>query len=93
MRFPHVGNTLFGRMAYRRLIALLIGLVFFFVYPAPTLVVATTGYLLLGLSMGTIDTVRSLIAGRNPLDDDDDDASDAGLDKTKPDTPGPAHGR
>lgn len=93
IRFPHIGNTLFGRMAYRKLIALLIVLVFFFVQPVIALVVATTGYLLLGLSLGAVDFVRSLLAGRNPLDDDEDDSEDAGMTAEKPEDPGPAPGR
>jgi len=94
IRFPHIGNTLFGRMAYRKLIALLAGGVFFYVQPAYALVVATSGYLVLGLGMGAMDFSRSVMAGRNPLDDDDDDSSeDAGLDPAKPEDTGPAHGR
>jgi CDP-diacylglycerol--serine O-phosphatidyltransferase len=91
IRFPHVGNTLLGRMAYRKLIGLLLMLVFFFVMPVIALVVTTTGYLLFGLSLGAIDFVRNLMAGRDPLGDDDD-SEDAGLAPDKPGT-GPAHGR
>ena len=94
IRFPHIGNLLFGRMAYRKLIGVLLAVVVFSLQPAISLVVATTGYQLLGLSLGLIDAVRRLRAGRNPLDDDDDDDSeDAGLTPANPEDRGPAAGR
>ena len=89
IRFPHIGNLLFGRMAYRKLIGVLLAVVVFSLYPAVSLVIATTGYLLLGLSLGAIDAVRRLRAGRSPLDDDDeDDSEDAGLTPANPEDRG-----
>lgn len=95
MPFPHLGNTLFGRMSFRRLIAvLLIGGLFVW-RPVTALAVASTGYLLVGLGWGAVGMVKQVLRGRNPLDDDDDDsdAVDAGLATAKPESDGPAHGR
>ncbi len=95
MPFPHLGNTLFGRMGFRRVIVLLLigGMVAW--RPVPALALASSGYLLAGLVLGSIAMVKQLLRGRNPLDedDDDDDADDAGLVTVKSEPEGPAHGR
>jgi len=95
MPFPHLGNTMFGRMGFRRLIVLLLigGVVVW--RPVTALAVASTGYLLAGLLLGSIAMVKQLLRGRNPLDEDDDEAGadDAGLVTEKSESEGPAHGR
>jgi CDP-diacylglycerol---serine O-phosphatidyltransferase len=95
IRFPHVGNMLSGRMSFRRLIILLLLGGVFVWKPVAALAVASTGYLLIGLGFGVFDAIRSMLAGRNPLDEEgDDEASDAGLVTEKPEADsGPAPGR
>lgn len=97
MPFPHLGNTLFGRMSFRRLIGVLLVGGLFVWRPVTALAVASTGYLLVGLGWGAVEMVRQILRGRNPLNDDEDDdaadTSDAGLATAKPDSDGPAHGR
>jgi CDP-diacylglycerol---serine O-phosphatidyltransferase len=95
IRFPHLGNTLLGRMSFRRLIILLLLVAFLIWHPPIALVVLTTGYLLIGLGWGLLDALRTMRAGRNPLDDDEEDdaADDAGLSTQREDVEGPAHGR
>jgi hypothetical protein len=76
------------------IILLLLGGVFVW-KPVAALAVASTGYLLIGLGFGVFDAIRSMLAGRNPLDEEgDDEASDAGLVTEKPEADsGPAPGR
>ena len=95
-RFPHLGNTLFGRMGFRKLILLIVVASVFVWKPAIALCAASIGYLLVGLSLGAYDMGKSILAGRNPLEDDDEDDDeviDAGNTAAKPDPSGPAHGR
>ena len=92
VRFPHLGNTLLGRMSFRKLILLMaVGAIFVW-KPAPFLVVAISCYLLYGLGSEAWLMWRSYRSGRNPLDDDDD-ADDAGVGGERPDDVGPAPGR
>jgi len=94
VRFPHLGNTLLGRMSFRKLILLMAFGAVFVWKPAAFLVVAICGYLLYGLGSEVWLMWRTWRSGRNPLDDDDEgDSDDAGLGGEKPDDIGPAPGR
>jgi CDP-diacylglycerol--serine O-phosphatidyltransferase len=95
VRYPHVGNTLLGRISFRKMILGLLVVSLLVAKPATTLFVAATGYLLYGCVIGLVDSFRAWRRGRSPLDDDDEeDAEDVGLgtDRVTP-GPGPAHGR
>jgi CDP-diacylglycerol--serine O-phosphatidyltransferase len=94
VRYPHIGNTMLGRINFRKMILGLFISFLLFTYPAPTLFAATTGFVLWGALAGAVDALRAWRRGRHPLDDDDDDeAEDAGLDREKEIGTGPAHGR
>jgi CDP-diacylglycerol--serine O-phosphatidyltransferase len=94
VRYPHIGNTLFGRMGFRQLIIIfmLIGvLVLFHRY---FLVVVTTGYLLWGLAGEALRMWHKWRLGRNPLEDAEEDAAeDAGVSGEKDESSGPRPGR
>jgi CDP-diacylglycerol---serine O-phosphatidyltransferase len=94
VRYPHVGNTLLGRMSFRKVILLLVLISLFVAAPSAMLLVATTGYLLWGL-VGELFTMwRKWRQGGNPLDDPEDtEADDAGVETEKPATSGPMSGR
>jgi len=92
--YPHVGNVLFGRIGFRKLIIMLLLVSLLVVTPWLTLWVATTGYILAGLGMGAFGAWQRWRAGRHVLDDDEDEAAeDAGLEDDKPFDSGPAPGR
>jgi CDP-diacylglycerol--serine O-phosphatidyltransferase len=95
VRYPHVGNTLLGRISFRKLILGLVVVSLLVTAPAATLFVATTGYVLWGCVGGMLEVFRNWQRGRSPLaDEDDDEAEDAGLGRERePPSPGPAHGR
>jgi CDP-diacylglycerol---serine O-phosphatidyltransferase len=95
VRFPHVGNTLFGRMGFRTLIVLILLVSLLVWIPHWFLAVATSGYVLLGLGMAVPDMWRKWRAGRNLLDEpEDDEAEDAGTATiAKSEDPGPRPGR
>jgi CDP-diacylglycerol--serine O-phosphatidyltransferase len=96
VRYPHIGNTLLGRIGFRKLIIGILVASLLVLKPAETLLVATTGYVMWGVVLGSIDAVRAWLRGRHPLEDDDDaEAEDAGLESDKPADidHGPAHGR
>ncbi len=91
--YPHLGNTLFGRLSFARLIVILLALALLVWQPTATLFVATTGYLLWGVGYGLWTMSRKAGRGRDPLGDDEDEgADDAGL-PIAGEERGPAHGR
>lgn len=94
VRYPHIGNSLFGRMKFRSMILLLlliIGMVFGADLPY-VLFVGTTGYVIYGLVRGGYESWRNWRQGRDPLEDEDEaDAEDLG--EGAPKDIGPAHGR
>jgi CDP-diacylglycerol--serine O-phosphatidyltransferase len=92
IRFPHLGNTLLGRLSFRKLILLMAFGAVFVWKPAAFLVVAISGYLVWGVVGEGLRMWRSWRQGNNPLDEDED-AEDAGLGTDKPSDVGPAPGR
>lgn len=94
IRFPHVGNSFFGRIGFGKMIVLL-GIVVFLVWaPSLTLVAATTGYVLYGVLGAAWRAISRLRQGKSPDEDDDDDAEDVGLSTDNiHKTDGPAVGR
>ena len=94
IRYPHVGNTLLGRISFRKMIIGLAVVSLLFISPARTLFVVATGFVLWGLVVGAIDSFRAWRRGRDPLGDDEDaEAEDAGLGHEREPPTGPAHGR
>jgi len=94
LRYPHVGNTLLGRMGFRSMILMIgvLGLLWF--EPWLTLFFATTGYVLYGLVLGAWQTYRTWRRGGSLLEDEDEaGAEDAGLGTDRHVHEGPAHGR
>ncbi len=94
IRFPHVGNTLFGRLGFRTIIIgmLLAGLLVLF--PYWFLAVLTSGYVLFGLGLSLPDMWRKWRAGHNPLDEpEDDEAEDVGVATDRFEDTGPRTGR
>ena len=94
VHYPHIGNTLLGRISFRKMILGLVIISLVAAFPAATLFVVTTGYVLWGFLNGCIEAVRAWHRGRDPLsDDEEDEAEDAGLGEAKDSGTGPAHGR
>jgi CDP-diacylglycerol--serine O-phosphatidyltransferase len=79
IHFAHVGNTMFGRLGFRQLIVIIMLVSVLVLYPPYFLVVVTTGYVLYGIVAAVPGMWRTWQAGRNPLDEpEDDEAEDAG---------------
>jgi CDP-diacylglycerol--serine O-phosphatidyltransferase len=94
VRYPHVGQLLLGRMGFRKIIVLLLVISVFAFSFERALVIATTGYLLFGLAGEGFAMWKKARAGKNPLDDpEEDSADDAGVDDDKSTSPGPRSGR
>lgn len=94
VHYPHVGNTILGRMSFRTVISALLLVALFVYWPVWFLVVGTTGYLLYGLLGEAVSMRQRWRRGRNVLDDEeDDDAEDAGLGGEHRIHEGPAPGR
>ncbi|MBA3939005.1 MAG: phosphatidylcholine/phosphatidylserine synthase [Planctomycetes bacterium] len=94
VRYPHVGQTLLGRLGFRQMIVgiLLVSLLIW--KPPYFLVIATTGYLLLGLGGEAMAMWRKWRLGRSLIEDaDEDEAEDAGVIGEKHHDTGPAPGR
>lgn len=94
--YPHVGSTLFGRLGFRTMMALLTVIAALVLIDLPYVIfVATTGYLLWGLVLGAREAWRNWRRGLSPLDDEEEEAAeDAGaVPDEGPLDPGPAHGR
>jgi len=94
VHYPHLGNTLMGRISFRSLIVILALLGGAMINLPAFLVVVTSGYLLYGLLGEAWAMWTRYRKGRNPLDDDeeDDEAVDVGSD-SQPPFSGPAPGR
>ncbi len=94
IRYRHVGNTMLGRISFRKMIIGLIVVGLLVWYPAATLFVATTGYVLMGVGAGIFDSWNAWRKGGSLIvDEDEESADDAGLDEERKADPGPAHGR
>jgi CDP-diacylglycerol--serine O-phosphatidyltransferase len=94
VRYPHVGKLLLGRMSFRKIIVLMLVISVFAFSFERALVIATTGYLLFGIAGEGFDMWKKARAGRNPLDDPEEDgAEDAGVDDDKSKASGPRSGR
>jgi phosphatidylserine synthase len=95
IRYPHIGNTLFGRIGFGKLIIIMLLGALFFWQPATVLAVATVGYLVLGLLLAVVRLIRDWRAGRSGLEEDEEEASaeDVGLPGSAAHHEGPAPGR
>jgi CDP-diacylglycerol--serine O-phosphatidyltransferase len=94
IRFPHIGNSLFGRIGFGKMILLLMVVVFLVWAPVIALVVATTSYVLYGVSAAVLRALSRLRQGKSMDEDDDEDAEDVGLSTdTYARVEGPAEGR
>lgn len=94
IRFPHIGNSLFGRIGFGKMILLLMVVVFLVWAPVVTLVVATTGYVLYGVGGALVRSLNRLRQGKSMDEDDDEDAEDVGLSTDRIQRlDGPADGR
>jgi CDP-diacylglycerol--serine O-phosphatidyltransferase len=94
VRYPHLGNTLLGRLSFRSLIVMLFLVMFLVWWPWYTLPVVTVLFLFMGLVSEVFAMRARLQHGRNVLDDEEDDeAEDAGLEGEHQIYEGPAPGR
>ncbi len=95
VRFRHIGNTMFGRLGFRPLIIIIMLVSILVLFPAYFLVVVTTGYVLYGILAAVPTMWIKWQAGRNPLDEpEDDEAEDAGTSTVaKSEDSGPRPGR
>ena len=94
VRYPHLGNTLLGRLSFRSLIVLLFLALFLVWWPWYTLPVVTLVFLFMGLISEAFAMRQRMRKGRNVLDDEEDDeADDAGLEGERQIHEGPAPGR
>lgn len=75
IRFPHVGNSFFGRIGFGKLIGLLLLVSALVWRPAHVLVLLTLGYLLVGLSGASVRALGRLLKGKDPTEDEEDAAS------------------
>jgi CDP-diacylglycerol--serine O-phosphatidyltransferase len=94
IRYPHIGNSLFGRISFRSMIGLIATITALVVFELPyVLFCATTGYVAWGLFRGAYELWLNWRQGRNVLEDEDEaQAEDLGEHEAKADV-GPAHGR
>ena len=95
VRFAHIGNSMFGRLGFRQLIIIIMLASVLVLFPTYFLVVVTTGYVLYGIIAALPAMWRKWQAGRNPLDEpEDDEAEDAGTSTVaKNEDTGPRPGR
>lgn len=94
VHYPHVGNTMLGRVSFRSIISGLLLVALFVYWPRWFLVVGTTGYLLYGLAGEAVSMWQRWRRGHSVLDDEEDDeAEDAGLGGEHHTHEGPAPGR
>jgi CDP-diacylglycerol--serine O-phosphatidyltransferase len=94
IRFPHVGNTLFGRLGFRTIIIGMLLVSLLVLFPFWFLAVLTTLYVTYGLVLAVIDMWRKWRAGRHPLDEpEDEEAEDVGVATDRLEQHGPRPGR
>ena len=75
IRFPHVGNSFFGRISFGKLIGILVFVAALVWKPAHMLVLITTGYLVYGLLGAALRASGRLMKGKDPTEDEEDEAS------------------
>jgi len=95
VRYPHAGNTLFGRMSFRSMIVLIMVIIALFIIDTPYVIFfTTTGYVAWGLFRGAYEVWSNWRQGRGPLtDEDEEQAEDLGDEAENGTGEGPAHGR
>ncbi len=102
VRYPHVGNSLFGRISFRSMIMLMLAIAALFIFELPYIAFfGTTGYVAWGLFRGTYELWRNWRQGRAPTEDEDEaEAEDLSEQEEgqvaaerRPEDIGPAHGR
>jgi CDP-diacylglycerol--serine O-phosphatidyltransferase len=94
VRYPHIGNTLFGRLGFRHFIIIFLMISVLVLVPQYFLVVVTTVYLLSGLAWEGHAMWTKWRLGRNLLEDaEEDEAEDAGVSGQKDESSGPRPGR
>ncbi|MBN8525758.1 MAG: phosphatidylcholine/phosphatidylserine synthase [Planctomycetes bacterium] len=77
VRYPHAGNTLFGRIGFRPMILLMLVLGSLWMFDFPhVLFFGTTGYVAWGLFRGAYELWRNWRQGRNVLEDEDEAEAD-----------------
>lgn len=77
VRYPHAGNTLFGRLSFRSMILLIMLIAGLVIVPFPyVLFFGTSGYVAWGLGRGSYEVWRNWRQGRSPLTDEDEEAAD-----------------
>jgi CDP-diacylglycerol---serine O-phosphatidyltransferase len=80
MRFPHIGNTLFGRLSFRPFMLIITGVGILVLFPYWFLAVATTSYVIYGLALAVKDIFVKWRSGRHLLDEpEDEEAEDVGI--------------
>ncbi len=95
VRYPHAGNTLFGRIGFRSMILLLMVIAALVIVPFPYVIFCvTSGYVAWGLFRGSYEVWCNWRQGRGALTDaDEEEAEDLGDSETPPTDIGPAPGR
>jgi CDP-diacylglycerol---serine O-phosphatidyltransferase len=95
IRFPHIGNTLFGRLSFRSLMIIIVGVGILVMFPYWFLAIATTGYVSYGLALAAVDVFKKWREGRHLLDEPEDEhAEDVGIATDRvPTDDGPRAGR
>lgn len=77
VRYPHAGNTLFGRLGFRTMILLMLVLGSLWMFDIPyVLFFGTTGYVAWGLFRGAYELWRNWRQGRHVLEDEDEAEAD-----------------
>jgi len=91
VRYPHAGNTLFGRLSFRSMIMLIMVIAALVIIDIPYVIFfGTSGYVAWGLFRGSYEVWRNWRQGRGPLTDEDEEAAeDLGEDSGPADTVGP----
>lgn len=77
VRYPHAGNTLFGRIGFRPMILLILVITALVMFDIPhVLFTLTTGYVGWGLFRGAYELWRNWRQGRSMLEDEDEAEAD-----------------
>jgi len=95
IRFPHVGNSFFGRISFGKFIGLACFVCALAWQTSYVLVLITCGYLMVGLAGAGVRALGRALKGKDPTEDEEDEASvDIADDPNLPHrADGPAPGR